>query len=102
MVPSSWRATVKRDFGLDRTRIDGLAGARTWCGHGIFAHNLVKISGLIESSDNNEIATGSVRVHRRRQIEPGLTPIARVADGKQAQLHGRYYLPRANTLRLLR
>ena len=37
---------AKRDFGLDRTRIDGLAGARTWCGHGIFAHNLVKISGL--------------------------------------------------------
>jgi IS5 family transposase len=39
---------VKRDFGLSRTRIDGLAGARTWCGHGIFAHNLVKISGLID------------------------------------------------------
>jgi len=38
---------AKRDFGLSRTRIDGLAGARTWCGHGIFAHNLVKISGLI-------------------------------------------------------
>jgi hypothetical protein len=27
--------------------IDGLAGARTWCGHGIFNHNLVKISKLI-------------------------------------------------------
>jgi IS5 family transposase len=39
---------AKRDFGLNRTRIDGLAGARTWCGHGIFAHNLVKISGLVE------------------------------------------------------
>ena len=39
---------AKRDFGLNRTRIDGLAGARTWCGHGIFAHNLVKISGLID------------------------------------------------------
>jgi IS5 family transposase len=39
---------AKRDFGLSRTRIDGLAGARTWCGHGIFAHNLVKIGGLIE------------------------------------------------------
>jgi transposase, IS5 family len=39
---------AKRDFGLSRTRIDGLAGARTWCGHGIFAHNLVKISSLIE------------------------------------------------------
>ena len=40
---------AKRDFGLARTRIDGLAGARTWCGHGIFAHNLIKISGLLES-----------------------------------------------------
>jgi IS5 family transposase len=39
---------AKRDFGLSRTRIDGLAGARTWCGHGIFAHNLVKISRLID------------------------------------------------------
>ena len=39
---------AKRDFGLSRTRIDGLTGARTWCGHGIFAHNLVKISSLIE------------------------------------------------------
>jgi IS5 family transposase len=39
---------AKRDFGLSRTRIDGLAGARTWCGHGIFAHNLVKISVLID------------------------------------------------------
>ena len=39
---------LKRDFGLARTRLDGLAGARTWCGHGIFAHNLVKISGLLD------------------------------------------------------
>ena len=39
---------TKRDFGLSRTRIDGLASARTWCGHGIFAHNLVKISELID------------------------------------------------------
>jgi IS5 family transposase len=33
---------------LNRTRMDGLAGARTWCGHGIFAHNLIKISALID------------------------------------------------------
>jgi IS5 family transposase len=39
---------AKRDFGLKRTRIDGLHGARTWCGHGIFNHNLVKIAGLID------------------------------------------------------
>jgi transposase, IS5 family len=36
---------VKRDFGLNRARIDGLDGARTWCGHGIFARNLVKSAG---------------------------------------------------------
>jgi IS5 family transposase len=39
---------AKRDFGLARTRIDGLHGTRTWCGYGIFNHNLVKIAGLIE------------------------------------------------------
>jgi len=39
---------LKRDFGLRRTRNDGIAGARTWCGHGILAHNLVKIASLIE------------------------------------------------------
>ena len=38
---------AKRDFGLARTRTDGLSGARTWVGHGIFNHNLVKISALI-------------------------------------------------------
>ncbi|HEY5011805.1 MAG TPA: transposase, partial [Acidimicrobiia bacterium] len=39
---------AKRDFGLARTRIDGLKGARTWCGHGIFNHNLIKIAGLLQ------------------------------------------------------
>jgi IS5 family transposase len=39
---------AKRDFGLARTRLDGIEGARTWCGHGVFAHNLVKISGLLQ------------------------------------------------------
>jgi IS5 family transposase len=39
---------AKRDFGLNRTRIDGLDGARTWCGHSIFNHNLVKIAGLLK------------------------------------------------------
>ena len=38
---------AKRDFGLARSRMDGIDGARTWCGLGIFAHNLIKISGLI-------------------------------------------------------
>ena len=32
---------------VDRTCIDGLEGARTWCGHGVFNHNLVKIAALM-------------------------------------------------------
>lgn len=39
---------LKRDYGWARTRTDGIQGARTWCGHGILAHNLVKIAGLIQ------------------------------------------------------
>jgi transposase, IS5 family len=37
---------LKRGYGWDRTRLDGRKGAAIWCGHGIFAHNLVKISSL--------------------------------------------------------
>ena len=39
---------LKHRFGWDRTLMDGIDGARIWCGQGVFAHNLVKISGLIE------------------------------------------------------
>jgi len=40
---------LKRDFGWSRTRIDGLKGAKTWCGHGVFNHNLVKIAALMDA-----------------------------------------------------
>jgi transposase, IS5 family len=40
---------LKHRFGWDRTRMDGIQGARMWCGHGVFAHNLVKIGGLLEA-----------------------------------------------------
>jgi transposase, IS5 family len=39
-------ATLKRQYGWDRTRLDGTEGARIWTGHGVLAHNLVKISTL--------------------------------------------------------
>jgi transposase, IS5 family len=39
-------STLKRGYGWDRTRLDGLEGARIWTGHGILAHNLVKITDL--------------------------------------------------------
>jgi len=39
-------STLKRGYGWDRTRIDSTEGARIWAGHGVLAHNLVKISAL--------------------------------------------------------
>jgi transposase, IS5 family len=38
---------LKRDWGWSRTLIDGEAGAQTWCGWGVMAHNSAKISRLI-------------------------------------------------------
>jgi transposase, IS5 family len=37
---------LKRSYGWDRTLLDGKTGAAIWCGHGVFTHNLVKISAL--------------------------------------------------------
>jgi IS5 family transposase len=40
-------SSLKRDFGWNRSLMDGIDGTQTWCGYGIFANNAVKISGLI-------------------------------------------------------
>jgi len=37
---------LKRSYGWDRTRLDGCHGAAIWCGYGVFAHNLTKITAL--------------------------------------------------------
>jgi transposase, IS5 family len=37
---------MKRSYGWDRTELTGITGARTWCGHVVLAHNLVKIATL--------------------------------------------------------
>ena len=37
---------IKRSYGWNRTELTSIHGARTWCGHGVFAHNLVKIGAL--------------------------------------------------------
>jgi IS5 family transposase len=39
-------STLKRGYGWDRTRLEGLEGARIWTGQGILAHNLIKIGAL--------------------------------------------------------
>jgi transposase, IS5 family len=37
---------LKHRYRWDRTRLDGRTGTAIWCGHGVFAHNLVKIGSL--------------------------------------------------------
>jgi IS5 family transposase len=37
---------LKRSYGWNRTELTGITGARTWCGHGVFTHNLIKIGIL--------------------------------------------------------
>jgi IS5 family transposase len=37
---------LKRDWHWRRTRLTSHTGARTWCGLGVFAHNLIKITQL--------------------------------------------------------
>jgi transposase, IS5 family len=39
-------SALKRGYQMDRTRIDGIDGARTWVGHGVLAHNLVHLAAL--------------------------------------------------------
>ncbi len=39
---------LKHGYGWNRTLLDGIDGAQTWCGFGILAHNTVKIARLID------------------------------------------------------
>jgi IS5 family transposase len=47
---------LKHRYGWDRTRMDGIDGARIWCGHGVLAHNLVKVSGLVAAKQQRRAA----------------------------------------------
>ena len=39
---------LKHSWGWERTRIDGIDGARIWCGWGVLAHNATKIAVLMD------------------------------------------------------
>ena len=47
---------LKHRYGWDRTLMDGIDGARIWCGHGVLAHNLVKVSGLVAAKQQRQAA----------------------------------------------
>ncbi len=70
------------DHELARTCLNGIAGARTWVGHGIFNHNLVKIAGLLTQPAQHPAppqsqtdATGPSPTNEVLQVE-----VANVAD----------------------
>ena len=70
---------LKRRFGWDRTLFDGLDGAQTWCGFGVFTHNGIKISNLIATAatDQPEPATAvgyATTPGRRGTGPPGAAP----------------------------
>jgi transposase, IS5 family len=48
---------LKHSWGWERTRLDGIDGARTWCGWGILAHNATKIAFLIEERESTKRST---------------------------------------------
>jgi IS5 family transposase len=54
-------AHLKRSWGWERTMIDGIDGARTWCGWGVLAHNATKISVLIEERETRNGSTPTGR-----------------------------------------
>jgi IS5 family transposase len=50
---------LKHSWGWERTVLDNIDGARTWCGWGVLAHNATKIAVLIEDQQTRPKSTGS-------------------------------------------
>jgi len=59
---------LKHAWGWNRTLIDGIGGARTWCGWGVLAHNATKIAALIEERERTSTTC------RSRVGGPGRSP----------------------------
>jgi IS5 family transposase len=55
---------LKHSWGWERTMLDGIDGARTWCGWGILAHNTTKIAVLIDARDTTKRTTTSPTLPR--------------------------------------
>jgi transposase, IS5 family len=62
---------LKRDYGWSRTLTDTEAGARTWCGWGVLAHNATKVAALAVSE-------------RERRRRPEREREQRRPDGREA------------------
>ena len=67
---------LKRRYGFNRTLFDTLAGAQTWCGLGVLAHNTVKIAHLIQASEPRPTASSTRPGRPRPDRAPAPDPTA--------------------------
>jgi IS5 family transposase len=65
---------LKHSWGWDRTMIDGLEGASTWCGWGVLAHNATKISALIDERNTTRASTAEPTRRPTATEPPGRPP----------------------------
>ena len=61
---------LKHSWGWERTMLDGIEGASTWCGWGVLAHNATKISVLVEEREATHATAGSKQIHRPTATGP--------------------------------
>jgi transposase, IS5 family len=59
---------LKRDYGWRRTLTDGEAGAATWCGWGVLAHNATKISALTVEAERQRADLAKSRERPERTV----------------------------------
>jgi transposase, IS5 family len=58
---------LKHSWGWERTMLDGIDGASTWCGWGVLAHNATKIAVLM---NDREKTNGPAPSSRQRSTTP--------------------------------
>ena len=63
-------ATLKRNWAWNRTLMDGIGGASTWCGWGVLAHNATKITVLQAARDQPPDHPTRSRPPRARTTAP--------------------------------
>jgi IS5 family transposase len=65
---------LKHSWGWERTPLDGIEGARTWCGWGVLAHNANKIAILIEERNTSNSSGRSKQTGTPRATGPPRRP----------------------------
>lgn len=56
-------SVLKNSYEMDRTMMDGHAGAQSWCGLSILCHNAIKIGRLVEEKEQRDVKRSATRKH---------------------------------------